>query len=116
MARRNARTPRGARRSAVASALIPLSAAIPASRKSTSGIATSMNSPYAAASRRSTSASEATVRSTERWKRTIRPSPNSATAKGSISRYRSPDSASRSSAGIGVMLMMLCATECVSNR
>jgi len=98
------------------SALIPLSAAIPASRKSTSGIATSMNSPYAAASRRSTSASEATVRSTERWKRTIRPSPNSATAKGSISRYRSPDSASRSSAGIGVMLMMLCATECVSNR
>lgn len=56
------------------------------------------------------------MRSTERWKRTMRPSANTATAKGSISLYTSPAPARSNSRGIGVMLMMLWATECVSKR
>jgi len=91
-------------------------ACIPATIKSTTGTATSMNDAYFSASARSISAIDATVRSIDRWKRTRRPSANNATANGSISRYSSPAPARSSSRGTGPMLMMLCATECVSKR
>ncbi len=54
--------------------------------------------------------------STERWKRTRRPSPCTAIENGSISWYSSPTSAKSNSSGIAVMLIMLWATECMSKR
>ncbi len=54
--------------------------------------------------------------STERWKRTRRPSAKIATEKGSISWYTKPAPARSSWRGITVMLMMLWATECMSKR
>jgi hypothetical protein len=59
---------------------------------------------------------EATVWSMSRWKRTIRPSRKKPVANGSIGMYSSPAPARSSSAGIDVMLMMLCAAEWVLKR
>ncbi|MDP9420130.1 MAG: hypothetical protein M3P53_08295 [Actinomycetota bacterium] len=71
------------------------------------GMALPMNRWYAAASAGSSSAMEATVASTERWKRTRRPSACTATENGSISWYTRPTPARSSSAGMAVMLMRL---------
>jgi hypothetical protein len=79
-------------------------------------MATPMKRRYASASARSTSAIDSTVASTERWKRTRRPSAMTAIENGSISWYSSPAPARSSSAGMSVMLMMLWATECRSKR
>ena len=91
-------------------------ASIPLSAARTTGTEACIHSRYRCASAGATARIDSTVCSIERWKRTTSPPAWNATENGSISRYSSPASASRSSAGMSVMLMMLCAAEWVSNR